>query len=169
MLTHCTKRRRQKMRKALSIIVLLLLTACGAAAPSGEPAGGQADTSPTAPASTNSAPAVVTAPPPAVTAPPAAVPLPAGSVEAKAVDILGKKVGVDAAKLSLVSKEATEWSDSGLGCRAEGMMYLQVITPGYKLTFTDGSKTYEVHSDESGSRAVWCDNGKPVSLEQTGS
>ncbi len=155
------------MRKALLIIVLLLLTACGGAAPGGEPAGGQAGTSPTAPAAVTSA-AVATAPA-AVTVPPAASPLAAGSVEAKAVDILGKKVGVDAAKLSLVSKEATEWSDSGLGCRAEGMMYLQVITPGYKLTFTDGSKTYEVHSDESGASAVWCDNGKPVSLEQTGS
>ncbi len=158
------------MRKALAFILLLALTACGAA---GAPASGtdQGAAATTVAATTAPESPAVTAAPAATTAPaaaPDASPLPVGSVEAKMADVLGQKLGVAAGSLALTSKEAQEWSTSGLGCEAEGLMYLQVITPGYKLTYSDGTKTYEVHTNEEGTQGVLCENGKPSELPSAG-
>jgi hypothetical protein len=49
----------------------------------------------------------------------------------------------------------TEWSDSSLGCPQKGMMYAQVMTPGYRVTLVaDGE--HRVHV--GGGRAVVCRN-----------
>jgi hypothetical protein len=47
--------------------------------------------------------------------------------------------------LKLVSSEKVEWPDSSLGCRQPGVMYLQVITPGYLLRYAGAGTTHEVH------------------------
>jgi len=44
------------------------------------------------------------------------------------------------------SVESMDWSDSSLGCPKAGMMYAQVITPGYKIVLSSGGRTYEFHS-----------------------
>lgn len=52
-----------------------------------------------------------------------------------------------------------EWSDSSLGCPKPGMMYLQVITPGYRIVLEHDGHPYIFHTDR-GRRAVRCaDNG----------
>ncbi len=68
--------------------------------------------------------------------------------------------------LKLVSREQTEWSDGSLGCPAPDMMYTQAIVPGYKLTFNDGTRTYDVHTDTEGNSVVWCENGSPKQIPQ---
>jgi hypothetical protein len=92
----------------------------------------------------------------------------AGSLETKVAQALGRKVGVDSSKLMLKAKDAQDWPDSALGCPAPGMAYSQVVTPGFKLTYSDGAKTYEVHTDQSGNRAVLCQNKQPVELSDSG-
>lgn len=57
---------------------------------------------------------------------------------------------VAAAQISVVSVEEMQWNDSALGCPAEGKMYMQVITPGYKIVLTDGVNQYEYHTDMNG-------------------
>ncbi len=69
--------------------------------------------------------------------------------------VLAQKAGVGADKLKLVSVAAQEWNDSSLGCPEEGMMYMQVITPGYKVVLEADGKQYEAHTDRAG-RAVTC-------------
>lgn len=69
-------------------------------------------------------------------------------------------IGQPAENLTLISKERVEWNDSALGCPQPGMMYLQVITPGYKLIFSDGTRTYDIHTGREGRPAVWCDHGR---------
>jgi hypothetical protein len=64
----------------------------------------------------------------------------------------------------LTTKDALDWPDSALGCPAPGMMYSQIVTSGFKLIYSDGAKTYEVHTDRSGNRAVLCQNKQPVEL-----
>jgi hypothetical protein len=140
------------MRIALVMIMLLALVGCGSPATTGTTATTPAPT--TAPAPT-SVPAAMTAP---------AATLPAGSVEAKALEILATQLGTQAATLQLTGKEAKDWPDPSLGCPKRGVMYAAVITPGFKLTFSDGSKTYDVRTDENGTRAVLCDNGQPTQL-----
>jgi hypothetical protein len=77
---------------------------------------------------------------------------------------LAAALGQDGETLTLTSLEEVEWSDSGLGCHAAGMMYMQVITPGYRLRFSDGTQTYEIHTGRHGSPAIWCDHDQPRRL-----
>jgi len=138
-------------RIACALLMVLALVGCGSPAASNTGAAATA-----APAGSS---AVV-----ATTVAPAATPLAAGSVEEKALQALAKRTGVEASALQLTGKEEQEWSDSSLGCPDPAAMYLQVITPGYKLTFSDGTKSYAVHTDDTASRLVLCERGQPATL-----
>ena len=144
-------------RIACALLMGLALAGCGSPAASNTGAAATA-----APAGSSAV--VATTVVPAGTAPPAATPLAAGSVEEKALQALAKQTGVEASALQLTGKEEQEWSDSSLGCPDPAAMYLQVITPGYKLTFSDGTKSYAVHTDDTASRLVLCERGQPATL-----
>ena len=157
------------MRIVLIIVLGLLLVACGNAT---VPAGPISDSNVTTTPAVEITPAVTAAPTAEITpettltateAPAVASPVP-GSVEAKVGQALSKKTGVDTSKLVLTTKDALDWPDSALGCPAPGMMYSQIVTSGFKLVYSDGAKTYEVHTDRSGNRAVLCQNKQPVEL-----
>ncbi len=77
---------------------------------------------------------------------------------------LAAKLGQETRSLTLTSQEAVEWRDGSLGCPAPGMMYTQALVPGYRLIFTDGTRTYEVHTGRHGSPAIWCEHGRPLRL-----
>lgn len=77
------------------------------------------------------------------------------AVRAAAAEV-ARQAGVQAEAVQLVSVQPKEWPDSSLGCPEQGMMYTQVITPGYLVTLSAGGKQFEVHTDR-GSRAVVCD------------
>jgi hypothetical protein len=69
---------------------------------------------------------------------------------------LAKELGLAEADVSVVSAAETEWRDSSLGCPKPGVNYLQVITPGYKITLEAQGKRYEYHTDTK-QRVVRCD------------
>jgi hypothetical protein len=77
---------------------------------------------------------------------------------ASAQQALAKDIGVPESAIKLVGLEAVDWSDSSLGCPKPGENYLQVITPGYRVTLEAQGKTYEYHTDKT-TRAVRCDKG----------
>lgn len=81
---------------------------------------------------------------------PAAMTPPAGAEEAVrlAQEDLAGRLGMASADVQLVSVEAVEWSDTSLGCPQPGMMYAQVITPGYRVVLEAGGQTYTYHTDE---------------------
>jgi hypothetical protein len=95
---------------------------------------------------------------------PAGTPITAGSPEDKALQALAQQIGAAANTLQLTGVEAQEWPDAGLGCPDPAALYAAVITPGFKFTFSDGSKTYAVHTDQAASSLVYCDSGKPTVL-----
>jgi hypothetical protein len=64
--------------------------------------------------------------------------------------------GLNAADVTLVAVEEATWNDSSLGCPQPGQNYLQVITPGYKITLEAQGKRYEYHADRN-RRVVRCD------------
>jgi hypothetical protein len=73
--------------------------------------------------------------------------------------------GIEPGQLVLQSGSEQEWADSALGCPAPDQVYMQVITPGYRVTFTSDEQTYAVHTDQTGDRLVWCmDDGTPQVL-----
>ena len=55
--------------------------------------------------------------------------------------------GISADEITLVTAEAVDWPDSSLGCPQPGMMYGQVITPGYKIVLEAGGVEYSFHTD----------------------
>lgn len=75
-----------------------------------------------------------------------------GSEAAVAATIvhLTNQTGLSADQISVVSIEPTDWSDASLGCPQEGMMYAQVITPGYLIVLDAQGQQYEYHADQAG-------------------
>ncbi len=56
------------------------------------------------------------------------------------------QLGVDPAALTVTGIDAVDWPDSSLGCPEDGGVYAQVISPGYRITVTDGTSTLEYHT-----------------------
>lgn len=163
------------MRTLAFGFLLLILTACGAAAPASNTGSDTTGTS-SAGASTAASTAPSNAP---SAAPSTAAETPTGSgssvgdaggfnnqggkdaVEQQALAQLSTLFNKPASAFTLQDRTEKEWSDSSLGCPDPATMYMQVITPGFQLTYTDGTRTYQVNTNEDGSRALVCDNGKP--------
>ena len=83
-----------------------------------------------------------------------------GQIETAARKLLAEELAADAGAFSLESPESVHWSDASLGCPQEGMMYAQVITPGYKLMFDHADASYAVHTNSDGSHMVVCSEGQ---------
>jgi len=73
---------------------------------------------------------------------------------AQAIADLAGRLGVAAEAIQVRSVEALEWPDASLGCPQPGMVYAQVITPGYRIVLEAGGQAYEYHSSRS--RVVYC-------------
>jgi hypothetical protein len=92
-----------------------------------------------------------------VVRPAAAAPDQAGARMAElARAALAREQGLAVADITVVEVQANEWRDSSLGCPKPGMNYLQVITPGYKITLEAQGRRYEYHTDTN-QRVVRCD------------
>ena len=89
-------------------------------------------------------------------------PAPAGQGAERVIQLarqdLAQKLKVPIEEIREVSVEAMEWPDTSLGCPQPGMMYAQMITPGFKVVLAAKDRTveYEYHTD-SGRRVVSCD------------
>jgi hypothetical protein len=53
--------------------------------------------------------------------------------------------------------EQVDWRDASIGCAQAGMMYAQVITPGFRVVTIVAGQRKEVHTDMTG-RTVVCDS-----------
>lgn len=74
---------------------------------------------------------------------------------AAAVADLARQTGLPADQITVASVEPMQWPDASLGCPQEGMMYAQVITPGYLVMLEAQGQKYEYHTDQR-STVVWC-------------
>jgi hypothetical protein len=60
---------------------------------------------------------------------------------------LAERLDLTSASIRLVSVEPVDWPDTSLGCPQPGMMYAQVITPGFRVVLEAEGRTYEYHTD----------------------
>lgn len=60
---------------------------------------------------------------------------------------LVKKIGVKESLIKVSSSLDKDWPDTSLGCPKPGMVYAQVITPGYLITLEAKAKKYFYHTD----------------------
>jgi hypothetical protein len=70
---------------------------------------------------------------------------------------LAQALNVPPDQVTIDRVEQVEWRDASIGCAQAGMMYAQVITPGYRVVATVSGQRKEVHTDMTG-RAVVCDS-----------
>ncbi len=69
--------------------------------------------------------------------------------QALAVADLAGRLGLPESAITVRSVESVDWPDASLGCPQPGMMYAQVITPGYRIVLEAGGKRYEYHTSQS--------------------
>ncbi|MCS7039086.1 MAG: hypothetical protein NZP34_05745, partial [Caldilineales bacterium] len=67
-----------------------------------------------------------------------------------AVRIAAADLGLSPEAITVESVEELDWPDASLGCPQPGMLYAQVITPGYRVIVSAGGRTYAVHLDTAG-------------------
>lgn len=72
----------------------------------------------------------------------------------RAVALLAEELKIPKEDIEVDSVRAVEWRDSSLGCPEPGQAYLQVMTPGHKITLRAGKRLYFVH--EAKGRAFLC-------------
>ncbi|MGB9724230.1 MAG: hypothetical protein ACP5OO_11615 [Chloroflexia bacterium] len=66
-------------------------------------------------------------------------------VEAVVADLAGR-LNLPPEQIRVVQVEERMWPDSSLGCPRPGEMYLQVITPGYRILLEAGGRQYDYHT-----------------------
>jgi hypothetical protein len=72
-------------------------------------------------------------------------------VEARLADLakadLAQQLKIPVGQIEVARMEAVEWPDASLGCPKAGMMYAQVITPGYQIILSVQGKEYDYHTN----------------------
>lgn len=60
---------------------------------------------------------------------------------------LAHRLNISVEQVKLIKQEKVDWPDTSLGYPEEGMMYAQVITPGFRMILKAQDTLYEYHSD----------------------
>jgi hypothetical protein len=64
---------------------------------------------------------------------------------------LAQHLGLPEEDIALKDVDEVQWRDSSLGYPQTGMIYLQVITPGFPIVLTVDDEEYKGHTDTQGS------------------
>ena len=153
------------MKRLLILVAVLLLSGCAtlvaptSIAPASTPVVTLPSVPPTLAAPT---PTDLPLPPPSpLTSPlqspldsPLATPAAANPTVDLARTDLAARLKIAVAQIQVVSFEQVEWPDASVGCAKLGVMYIQVITPGYKIVLSVDGKTYEYHGKAQGTPAL---------------
>jgi hypothetical protein len=63
---------------------------------------------------------------------------------------LQEREGIDREEIVIERAEAVVWPDGSIGCPQPGLMYPQVLTPGYFVVLRVAEDLYNYHAGESG-------------------
>lgn len=77
-----------------------------------------------------------------------------------AIDALAAELQVPEDRIQVDTIRAVEWPDSSIGCPKPGRAYLQVISPGHKVTLRADGQVFVVH--ESRNEAFVCKQTKAL-------
>jgi hypothetical protein len=78
----------------------------------------------------------------------------------KAKEDLAQRLTIPISDIGLVEAKAVIWSDSSIGCPQPGMLYAQVLTPGYLVKLKYDSRNFEYHAGKGGA-LTYCENPLP--------
>jgi hypothetical protein len=75
---------------------------------------------------------------------------------------LARRLDLSVSEISVISVVVVDWPDTSLGCPQPGMMYAQVITPGFRIVLEAKGQSYEYHTDEDRSVVLCQGDGSDV-------
>jgi hypothetical protein len=75
-----------------------------------------------------------------------------------AVSDAANRAGVDAGAVTVVTAQAVNWPNGAAGCPKLGMMYTEVITPGYHVVLRAGTTTYDYRGSRRAGTLSLCEN-----------
>ncbi len=76
---------------------------------------------------------------------------------------LAERLGVDTGAIETGRLEIVQWRNGSAGCPKPGMMYTQMITPGYRIELTYAAQSYWYHG-RGGREPFYCEHPEaPVS------
>lgn len=78
----------------------------------------------------------------------------------KAKENLAQRLSIAITEINLVEAKEVTWANSSLGCPQEGMMYAEVLTPGYLILLQVNRQNYEYHAGKSPD-VFLCENPTP--------
>ncbi len=87
-------------------------------------------------------------------APASGIPAEYQEIADQAVNLVASTLQVPVEEVTVLSVQAVTWSDTSLGCPEPGMMYAQVLTPGFLVTTEVQGKPQQVHMDAKGKGVV---------------
>ncbi|MBI5943986.1 MAG: hypothetical protein HY864_06430 [Chloroflexi bacterium] len=73
---------------------------------------------------------------------------------------LAQRLSIPAGDISVVDAREVTWSDGSLGCPQSGMMYAQVLTPGYLIKLVYDGREFEYHAGKDKALS-YCKNPIP--------
>ena len=79
---------------------------------------------------------------------------------ALAVEDLAKRLSIPADQIQLKEAAKVVWPDSSIGCPQPGMLYTDVLTPGYLILLSANGRDYEFHAGK-GPQVIYCENPTP--------
>jgi len=85
----------------------------------------------------------------------------------RAKEDLARRLSIATEQIALIEVKAVEWSDASLGCPQPGVMYAQVITPGYRVVLQAKGETYAYHTDQ-GRVVILCESASSSGMPSKG-
>ena len=79
---------------------------------------------------------------------------------------LTARLNVKENMIAIESADPIEWSDTSLGCPKPGMVYAQVITPGYKVVLSYQGTEYNYHSGSS-AQSFLCEKQETTTTQES--
>ncbi len=79
---------------------------------------------------------------------------------------LARKYKLSEDQINLFSVEAMNWPDASLGCPQAGIVYAEVITPGFQILFEAAGQSYSYHTDNI-DRVILCQIHPPDNIFPT--
>jgi len=75
---------------------------------------------------------------------------------------LAARLGTDVSGATVVKAEAVTWPDGSLGCPEKGVMYIQMVTPGYQVVLSFEGKTYDYRVAGEAASVRLCEGLRPA-------
>ena len=140
------------LRLAAALAIGLVAVACSTTGGGATGSGASASTRPT--------PSLAPRPTVVPTGSPVTGEVPPAVIDAVRAE-LGTLTGTDPSTATVVKAESVEWPDGSLGCPQRGVMYVQVVTPGYQVVLEQTGRDYDYRVAGEGAVIRLCEALQP--------